>query len=42
MSQVLLELFAGGWQVFIHQKFEQEPEVLVAVEADPRQAVIEH
>ena len=39
--EVLFESLARRWKVLVHEDLDEEPEVLVPVEADPGEAVVE-
>lgn len=41
MCKELLEILSCRWQIFVHHQFEEEAEVLIAMEADPCECVVE-
>ena len=40
--KVLFECLSRWWKTFIHEDLDEEAEVLITVEAYPREAVVEH
>jgi len=42
MLTKLLEILSRCWQILIHHQLDEEAEVLVPVETDPRETIVQY